>query len=671
MIKTKVGSCLRVLIRLSCVGLAFLLTTPDATSQTQDKFFSTRPAVPVAADSSSLADSHLSADHITRYVFNEDDIRQSCARDLLELVSSIPDISVGVDVQGTLTIGVRGSQAGEAFALFVDSVQLNEALYATFHQSGKLQLDQLRRVEVVIGPNAVNRGTMALYGSIYITTRASRPFTGIRTAWTQGFHNASTDARVGTSFSFGKVGPSWNVTLSGSVNNSVMSFGRYTDLSGNGFIMSSSSAIQSRFASAQVRFRRSYVHLLSDVYSVFTRDGFINSTTQAYRNEYNTWSVLAGHQLVSSRRLNLAVEADFRSQDPWRTISEIAPADTGAYFQMWMRASKGSVGSKADWKISDRLTLAAAVSAYREQAYVMPGFTYSGVSDLRGEFTCTNASARLRYQSRTAFLSIGGRYDRHSQAGSLPALELYYTQKVGAMRLQLSYSDVYRTPALMNYLLAADPTVLKAQRLVALESALIYQGRAGWQAGLAGYRYQATNPVSYTVDANGVEGYVNSGDFGVAGGRLFAQGGIGKLRLKASYTYYRTAKSMSRYTVLGKDENLAFPQHRATLQLGGKLYKDFEFSCLANVFGQKSGVVGLDTTQAEQPPVYQTYPAKLTLNAFLHFKVAIAQGLSCSLGVVDILNQGVQFVQPYAGLHMPLPGPAREYVIRICYAIER
>ena len=223
----------------------------------------------------------------------------------------------------------------------------------------------------------------------------------------------------------------------------------------------------------------------------------------------------------------------------------------------------------------------------------------------------------------------------------------------------------------MNALLAADPASLKAQRLSAYEAALTHTTASGWKTGLSAYRYQTINPVSYTVDESGTEGYINTSEFGVSGGRIYTQGQLGIIKLVANYTYYRTAKSLNRYTVPGRDENLAFPNHRATLQLSGKIYKEFGFSCLANFFGQKSGVVGQDTTLADQPAIYQTYPAKLTLNAFLHFKVAIAQGLSCSLGVVDILNQGVQFVQPYAGLHLPLPGPAREYVIRICYAIER
>jgi len=55
------------------------------------------------------------------------------------------------------------------------------------------------------------------------------------------------------------------------------------------------------------------------------------------------------------------------------------------------------------------------------------------------------------------------------------------------------------------------------------------------------------------------------------------------------------------------------------------------------------------------------------LNLFASYDDLLAPGLVLSLGVHDLLDSGYDFVQPYAGGHAPLPGPAREWVLRLGY----
>jgi len=42
-------------------------------------------------------------------------------------------------------------------------------------------------------------------------------------------------------------------------------------------------------------------------------------------------------------------------------------------------------------------------------------------------------------------------------------------------------------------------------------------------------------------------------------------------------------------------------------------------------------------------------------------------GLEFGAGVFDIFNEKDYYVQPYNGLHAPLPGPSREFVVRLGY----
>lgn len=54
-------------------------------------------------------------------------------------------------------------------------------------------------------------------------------------------------------------------------------------------------------------------------------------------------------------------------------------------------------------------------------------------------------------------------------------------------------------------------------------------------------------------------------------------------------------------------------------------------------------------------------------SAFLRYQDVLFEKPDISLGVHDVFNAGIEFAQPYAGGHPPLPGPSREVVLRLSY----
>jgi hypothetical protein len=44
-----------------------------------------------------------------------------------------------------------------------------------------------------------------------------------------------------------------------------------------------------------------------------------------------------------------------------------------------------------------------------------------------------------------------------------------------------------------------------------------------------------------------------------------------------------------------------------------------------------------------------------------------SKGLDLDVGVFDIFGQNLEFIQPYKGSHAPLPGPSREFRVRLGY----
>ena len=77
-------------------------------------------------------------------------------------------------------------------------------------------------------------------------------------------------------------------------------------------------------------------------------------------------------------------------------------------------------------------------------------------------------------------------------------------------------------------------------------------------------------------------------------------------------------------------------------------------------------MVGIDTVGNS---IQKKLDPTLLLNFFMRYETPI-KGLSVGLGVYDVLNQKLKFIQPYDGGHAPLPGPSREIIFRLSYNLK-
>lgn len=609
------------------------------------------------------------------YIFTEEDIARSSARDLMELLNMLPGISFGLDVAGSPTLGIRGNVAGESTVLIVDGLILNEGMYATFQLAGKLNLDQLTRVEVTLGPSQILHGSWAAYGVISIQTKAYKPFTGVKTGWTQGFHNPNKDARVSASVSAGKQGPVWSLAASASVTSSVMSFDNYTDRVGNTYSMETNSALYNRFASLQARRKNTSLTFISDVYQLNTRDAYGLNTTQAYRNDFITYGLTLRHTERIAPRITLRAMGTFKSQDPFKALSEVASSDSGSYGKVWLRNLRMLSHVDAQYKALPGLEFMLGVQAARDWGFDLLRGSYFVNSHGEKWYDTYSVLAQGTYSYRNTRLFAGFRNDNHSYSGALFSPTLAISQSLENFYGKFSVSRDRRLPSLLNIDLA--PEKLRTQIVTTANIELGYlMPRRGFSIGVNLFRNTTENGILYQSDVDGKERYVNSNPYATRGLEIFAQKNKGKFRYRLGYSMY-TNHVRGYYCVAhcvpGTAENIGLPAHKGVVTVSGRIVKDLDFSFTSICEAAKTGVVGRVAPNDSTGAVfaYKRYPAQLTLNIFLHYRVAIAHGLDISAGIVDVLNTDIRYVQPYAGNHLALPGPGREYIIRVCYALQR
>jgi outer membrane receptor for ferrienterochelin and colicins len=68
-----------------------------------------------------------------------------------------------------------------------------------------------------------------------------------------------------------------------------------------------------------------------------------------------------------------------------------------------------------------------------------------------------------------------------------------------------------------------------------------------------------------------------------------------------------------------------------------------------------------------ESPLTSELDSVFLANLYLRMANLGGSGLEFGAGVFDLFNQKDFYPQPYGGFHAPLPGPSREFVIRLGY----
>ncbi|HEX7413290.1 MAG TPA: TonB-dependent receptor plug domain-containing protein, partial [Bacteroidia bacterium] len=109
-----------------------------------------------------------------------DEIKNSGARDLVDVLRLVPGIDFGMDVEGVVGIGMRGNWAHEGkVLLLLDGQEMNEILYATTQFGNHFPIDQIKKIEIIRGPGSAIYGGYAEYGVINIVTKQGGDINGI------------------------------------------------------------------------------------------------------------------------------------------------------------------------------------------------------------------------------------------------------------------------------------------------------------------------------------------------------------------------------------------------------------------------------------------------------------------------------------------------------------
>ncbi|MFC2123547.1 TonB-dependent receptor plug domain-containing protein [Bacteroidota bacterium] len=646
----------------------------------------------------------------------KEDIKNSGARDLIDVLRTIPGFHFALDEQGQIGLGVRGNWTNEGkVLLMIDGIEMNEIYTARIYFGNHYPVDLIQRIEIIRGPGSAIYGGFAEYGVINIVTKSALDHSGISVGVNYG-HMTNTLGRVNPMFYIGKAWKKVSFSIStfqGTGNRSdqphygfyrrqdSLGIGAHSSLTGNSTLSPSFNTLKFQWGN----FKFTSINDLYEVTNIDSidanNDRFIK---QAIKASYNEFSYL----FDISERFNLKARLQTNHQYPTieRSGFRIPEPEAAKNYQYRTR-----LNLFANFYASHRINFLAGFDIYRDFAKASTeGLFHVGPKDV----SYTNvAFFWQQYIKLPDFnLLVGGRVERNSayRASFVPRLGL--TRKFEKLHMKFLLNDAFRAPTIGNVAnsfggFSLDSTsVMKGsilpERILMLEYEMGYKLNRNMHIQGNFFSISARNPIVYNIYANPpadvwlnyYQNFKRSSTIGAEFEFRFRED-WGYLDINYSYYSIRNRPRVHIYEVRLFDWNasnrdlvdpkqlLAFPRHKANFSFCYYFNKNITGTLTATLFGPRyyydvllGDDVYDDGGNLILPREYNVFGqlkktnTQTLINFFVRYRDLFTEGLEFGGGVYNLMNTHYEFHQPYFGIKPPVPGPSREIYFKLAYSLN-
>jgi outer membrane cobalamin receptor len=589
-------------------------------------------------------------------LITRDEIQASGARDFIDVLRLVPGFDVDYDVQGVTGPSLRGLWGYEGKILLLwDGVEMNETLYGTTQFGNHYPVDQIKRVEIIRGPGSSIYGGYAEVAVIQVTSLGpedipDRVGGGL-------FYGKGKDAvyRQGGHLVAGASGDAFKVTFGAFAGDGKRSDGEYTDPTGTAYNLKDNSKLRPLFVNLGLSAGDFSLRAIVDQYFLEQRDNLGPATPTPTGLHFTSTNVDLRYTWKLSKDLTLTPFLLWRDEKPWWVDDPSA----GVFMYATTR-TRG--GLSMAWDLDPAFNLVSGLEWQKDKAEaIVPTMSTFPNGDASVSYTTKAAFAQLQYQGPVN-LTVGARWEDHSQVGSSFVPRAALTKVFGKWHLKVLYANAFRTPAIQNL---NQP--LPGASTIEPEKTTTMEVETGVQVGanlvtLNVFDTVIKKPLIYS-QVGGNTGYLNQERIGTRGAEL-----EWKLRqswgfLNANYTWFKAVDNqVSQWGVpYQEDELLGMSRSKATLAAGLRLPGGFTVGPSLLWFGERYAY-------AYDPAIGGITLQKLPADFLANVNVSWTKGLlRADLGLFDAGDRRRPFVQPYNGGHGPLPGTGREIAAKLRY----
>ena len=495
-----------------------------------------------------------------------EEIRASGARDLMDVLALVPGFDFGVDNEGVVGPSFRGIWGYEGKILLLwDGVEMNEILYGNIPLGNHYPVDQIQRLEIIRGPGSAMYGGFAEVAVIKVTTLQAGDLEGVAGGLAYGRgSDGSLNSQVHALYGWSGAGASLTLGVFG--GGGQRSGQAYTDSNGQSYGMANQSSIQPLLVNLGLKLGNLAIRAITDQYKLQEGDGYGANLGVALTQRFTNNCLDVRYEWKAGDTFTLTPYATYRDQKPWWIGSDIQ-ADN---FMVW--AVREKAGVLAAWETEQAWDVQFGYELTRDQGTLAPGNPPAYATFLNGStsvaYTDSAVFGQAQYQG-VANVTVGARYEHHSEAGDAFVPRLALTKAVDRWHFKLLAAQSFRMPDLYNINLPLVPgSPILPEKTTSFEVEVGYQiGTGVLSANL--FTMKVNQPTA--VNAND-QGYLNQGSIASRGIEAQYQVRMPWGFLNASLETHTLDNQVAYWSVPGRtDQALAFPSSHASVQAGIKL----------------------------------------------------------------------------------------------------
>ncbi len=596
-------------------------------------------------------------------VITKDQIELSGAKDLRELLELyVPAFQFGVDVEGVVGIGVRGMWGNEGkVLLMIDGIECNEDMFATLAFGNHYFLDNIKKIEISRGPGSAIYGGYAGLSVVNIITKDADDksyFSGSYSQMSKSF----AQRLINTNLS--KKTDNFSVSFNAAYSQGVRSQLDNIDFNLDTISLNGNSQINTAFFNLLIKYKGLTVRHIADLYSYNQIDLWgSNYRTSLLTEKFN--SAFGDYYYdIKLKKHTITPQIQIKYQKPWC----VDVPDEDYINTKYVTKFTAKIVDK--WDITDNINLLTGIEFYKSSLNLPKDYkdyeeTFKNGSN---SFQWQNFSAytQLLYFNPVVNVTLGGRYDNSTEFGQSFVPRVALTKSLEHFYAKAMVSQSFRVPGgIITNRIPEEVSGITSEKATNFEAELGINTKKAWLS-VNVFNIVFDKVIVYGSDpATGLGTYVNGGKIGTYGAEADFKIFFNSVNFIFNYAYYQpTEKDVEAIIVPDNpDYFLAFAKHRLNGIVNINISKKIFLNINALYYGERFGFTNYTADGRHQLKVFNP---DVMVNANLQFQ-HIFYKMNFLIGVSNITDTYMPFIQPYDGEHAPLPGLSRSLDFKITY----
>lgn len=581
-------------------------------------------------------------------VFNREEIVASGAKDLLDVLRLVPGFEIGTDTQGITSVFVRGIWGHEGKVLIrVDGQEANELRYACLYLGNSFLTETVQRIEIIRGPGSATYGGFAELAVVNVVTRGANELKGASgsvglgktpDSWGHQTLSASYGESAGDfTFSVAAVGSRGNRSDHDYYSWDGASATTVVPMKNNGGYQNDAN-VNVGIQGMGFGFR-----FIEDRYATF------DYQQANARMEFNHRYAELNYAWKAADGFTLTPKLNYKSSQPWFYPSAEATSDK--------QVTRLTGEIQGIWDASKEINIVFGALSFKDEGKARgAGQVWSNGSDTIS-YTTKALYAQALWNMPIVNLTLGGRYENHSAAGSAFVPRFGLTKVMGKFHAKLLVAKAFRTPVIENL----EGGTIHPEKTTAFEVEAGYQLSPQMILTVNGFNLKVEEPIVY-ANTSVTGSYANLPQTGSRGleTTLAIRGGWGYINLTGAY-YQASGNQVPDYAVPQNDRSLlGAPRLKFTA------YASFTLTPSLSLAPSAIHSGSYYVYDQAHPTLPGTQEGKTILNLFANYRLPEAK-LFASLGISNITDEKLYYPGGYQTAPSPNPAQGRELTFRLGY----